>query len=186
MCLLSSSYLSSCFTVRLFPYLDSSLSLTLFPAGSHSRLAAIMQEDTDNNAEPCGLHCVNWLELVLLWPSAVFDVNMLEAWLSFVVIRLSAQLENGHCEGERESRERRTCVFVCICLCVWVRAREREMWGRIGWGNKRNWAWTSRARPYTALMQYTVNAPVCMCLCARVLTLFKQTVNRPPGSLCPP
>lgn len=62
-----------------------------------ARPAAIMGgRHTDNNAGPCGLHCVNWLELVLLCPRAVFDVNMLEAWLSFVVIRLSAQRENSH------------------------------------------------------------------------------------------
>lgn len=78
-------------------------------AYSLTRLAAIMGRHRDNNAEPCGLHCVNWLELVLLCPRAVFDVNMLEAWLSFVVIRLSAQRENSHREGERETER---CVYV--------------------------------------------------------------------------
>lgn len=67
-----------------------------------------MGRETDNNAEPCGFHCVNWLELALLCPRIVFDVNMLEAWLSFVVIRLSAQRENSHREGERETER-------CVC-----------------------------------------------------------------------
>lgn len=66
------------------------------------------------------VHCVNWLELLLLCPRVVFDVNMLGAWLSFVVVGLSAQQENSYC----------VCVLgggcgggavMCMCVCVCVR-----------------------------------------------------------------
>lgn len=121
--------------LKLLQYLNR----PVFHSGTltFSKLAGTMGRHADGNTKPCGLHCVNWLELVLPCPGAVFDVNMLEAWLSFVVIRLSAQPLSCW-EGEKETE-------VCVCVCV-----SRVNVGEDRMENKRNWAWTSLPRPYTA------------------------------------
>lgn len=83
-----------------------------------------VKRHTNNNAEPCGLHCVNWLELVLFCLRVVFDVNMSEAWLSFVVIRLKAQKENSCWEQEKERG---------VCMCI----TKSKRGGRLEWGIRR-------------------------------------------------
>lgn len=103
---------------------------------------------------------------VFFCPRAVFDVNMLKAWFSFVVIRLSTQPENTCWEVDKTVR----------CM----RRRVNMVDERVK--SKRNWAWPHWEMQYTAIIEYRI----IVCAYSHVLTLFKQTVNCPPGSLCPP
>lgn len=69
----------------------------------------------------------------MLCPRVVFDVNMLGAWLSFVVIGLSAQQENSYRGGGVGGSD----VRVCVCVRERVKQNEKEgerEQGRIEWG----------------------------------------------------